>query len=1251
MKNLIYIIMYLSFLCTPAFPQNNGEIGSQNIINFSSKEYSLGGQNWAIAQAESGIMYFGNTGLLEYDGASWRNYQVPSKTTIRSMEFSDNGKLYAGAVGDLGYFIADSIGGLTFHSLAKYIPENKRDFSDVWETHVLGDKVYFAAANYIFIWDSVKKEFKVLESEEGFHLSFKNDGKIYVREWGKGLEVFENDIPVLVPGGEKFANERIYVMLPFPGEKGTYLVVTRTMGMFKYNGKDFIPFKTEADQFLKDNRIYLPGSVLSDDNFLLGTLSGGAVIIDTKGKLISTYNTATGIIDNNIEFTYQDSSGAIWLGTSKGISRIDYSSSISYFDQRNDLSTNVHDIIRYKGTLYVAANGGVYYLNQHTSKFQLLNNSGNQSWSFYDTGNELLIGTFDGLFKLDNNRLTAIKKSIGNKYIVSLFKHSKFNSNRIYIGTSSGVWSIIKKGNNWVDDGQILNISDNILSIIEDDDGSLWAGTIISGVYKINFKKDEKGNISLKDPSIEHFEQDAGLEEGTAFTTKFFGENYFFTNDSVYKFNSSNKMFYQDTSDLLVSEFYKYKKNNYWNDVEMDSTGRLWISVENKIAMGTRNQDGTYNWISSPFNRFADESIQKIYSEDNGVTWFALENGLIKYDFLKTSFGGTKYSALVRKVDIGDDSTVYLGGRTNHTSFPEFSFDNNSVKFRFSATSYEGKNINKFQTYLEGFDERWSNWTRETVKEYTNLPPGKYTFNVTALNILGVESSPGKYSFEILPPIYRTWWAYGFYVILLGLLVFTTDRMQRRRLIIKERRRSHIKEMELRAEAAESETKALQAENERKKNVEMLSEIGKEITATLDLDAIFYKLYEHVNQLADASVFGVGIYHYDREEIEYRLAIEKGKRYPVYSRDIKDKNQFPVWCVENRKPVFINDVTVEYKNYIDVYKVPDRLLEDGTKSDEPLSIIYLPLMSKDKLLGVITIQSFEKNAYTDYHLNILQNLASYTSIALDNADAYRSLQSTQNKLVTQEKLASLGALTAGIAHEIKNPLNFINNFSDLSAELLEELKEEFKNNNTEEVLTIANDLKQNLEKINQHGKRADSIVKSMLLHSRGNSGEKTLTDINDLLDQYVALAYHGLRAQNKSFNVKIEKDFDSSLDRVNVVPQDIGRVFLNIINNACYAAYDKKKKSSEEFSPILKVSTRSANGNAEIVIADNGNGIPEEIVDKIFQPFFTTKPTGEGTGLGLSLSYDIVVKIHGGELKVNTKLGNGSEFIIQLPMY
>jgi signal transduction histidine kinase len=264
------------------------------------------------------------------------------------------------------------------------------------------------------------------------------------------------------------------------------------------------------------------------------------------------------------------------------------------------------------------------------------------------------------------------------------------------------------------------------------------------------------------------------------------------------------------------------------------------------------------------------------------------------------------------------------------------------------------------------------------------------------------------------------------------------------------------------------------------------------------------------------------------------------------------------------------------------------------------------------------------------------------------------LQVTQKQLIQSEKMASLGELTAGIAHEIQNPLNFVNNFSDVSTELVDEMNEEIAKGNLEDAKQIAEDLKQNLEKINHHGKRAGDIVKGMLQHSRSSSATKESTDINKLADEYLRLAYHGLRAKDKTFNATMKTEFDETIGNINIIPQDIGRVILNLITNAFYVVNEKQKAktsmlNAEGYEPTVIVNTSKQNGIIEIKVKDNGNGIPDSIKEKIFQPFFTTKPTGQGTGLGLSLSYDIV-KAHGGEIKVTTKENEGTEFIIQLPI-
>jgi signal transduction histidine kinase len=260
------------------------------------------------------------------------------------------------------------------------------------------------------------------------------------------------------------------------------------------------------------------------------------------------------------------------------------------------------------------------------------------------------------------------------------------------------------------------------------------------------------------------------------------------------------------------------------------------------------------------------------------------------------------------------------------------------------------------------------------------------------------------------------------------------------------------------------------------------------------------------------------------------------------------------------------------------------------------------------------------------------------------------LKATQNQLVQSEKMASLGELTAGIAHEIQNPLNFVNNFSEVSKELIEEMLIEMQKGDVEEVKALADDIIQNLEKIHHHGQRADGIVKGMLQHSRASSGEKEPTDLNVLVDEYLRLAYHGLRAKDKSFNATLETHFDESIGKVNVLTQDMGRVILNLITNAFYVVKEKKEQHPEGYEPTVTVSTKNTKEGVQISVKDNGNGIPEAIKEKIFQPFFTTKPTGQGTGLGLSMSYDIITKGHGGELEVNTKEGEGSVFTISIPL-
>jgi two-component system NtrC family sensor kinase len=372
--------------------------------------------------------------------------------------------------------------------------------------------------------------------------------------------------------------------------------------------------------------------------------------------------------------------------------------------------------------------------------------------------------------------------------------------------------------------------------------------------------------------------------------------------------------------------------------------------------------------------------------------------------------------------------------------------------------------------------------------------------------------------------------------------------------------------------------------------------------------------------------------------------------------DYKNAFDYQQIMLRERDSLYSNQKAVEIQNELNSEAQDRRKVEEARAEIQNKIRLYI-ILGALSIIVITALFLLYTNSQSKKAIKILR----LRNEQIDNQHkalekAYADLKSTQTQLIQSEKMASLGELTAGIAHEIQNPLNFVNNFSEVNTELIEEAEQEIEKGNIDEVRIILNDIKNNEQKINHHGKRADAIVKGMLQHSRSSTGVKEPTDINALADEYLRLAYHGLRAKDKSFNADFKTDFDNSIGKINIIPQDIGRVLLNLINNAFYAVDERQKITKENlptgqagYQPTVFLSSKKSGDKIILAVKDNGNGIPQNIVDKIFQPFFTTKPTGQGTGLGLSLSYDIV-KAHGGEIKVETKEGEGSTFIIQLPI-
>ncbi|WP_339627647.1 ATP-binding protein [uncultured Maribacter sp.] len=378
---------------------------------------------------------------------------------------------------------------------------------------------------------------------------------------------------------------------------------------------------------------------------------------------------------------------------------------------------------------------------------------------------------------------------------------------------------------------------------------------------------------------------------------------------------------------------------------------------------------------------------------------------------------------------------------------------------------------------------------------------------------------------------------------------------------------------------------------------------------------------------------------FNRDQLTYRFILDgEDEDWTYASATTKTKNYY------NLKPGNYT-FKVAARGFTNTWSVPDEL--SFTINPPWWQTWWAYLLFGLLIVGAVWSFVSYRSRWLKKENRILEESVAHRTSQLKNK--IDELKATQSQLIQSEKMASLGELTAGIAHEIQNPLNFVNNFSEVNKELLEELEEEIEKGNYDEVKALAKDVSANEDKIIFHGKRADGIVKGMLQHSRSSTGQKEMTDINTLSDEYLRLAYHGLRAKDKSFNATLNTDFDNSIDKINIVPQDMGRVILNLITNAFYVVKKKKEQNPKGYEPTVSVSTKKQGNMALIKVSDNGNGVPKEVLDKIFQPFFTTKPSGEGTGLGLSLSYDIV-KVHGGELTVETKQGEGTTFTISLPI-
>jgi len=892
------------------------------------------------------------------------------------------------------------------------------------------------------------------------------------------------------------------------------------------------------------------------------------------------------LIDNKVAAAYEDSHGTFWVGTgSDGLHTMDRKT--GQFERHLYNPNKPEELSRppiYHGQdSFTITNDKITFITE-------------------DCVGSIWIGTrSSGMNRYDytTKKITHFENSNGFPDSTSWDAFTS-RDGELWIATESGNLYRVDPFHKTI---RSINTVDEAWSFLEDKQGYLWVGTKGNGLFKYDqqlnliqqFKNNPSDSFSLPDNTVVALFQN---QENTLWVS---------TDKGIRVLDESTQKFSRFTGRENLKIF-----NDTGASILQDKQGLIWLS---RFGLGLVRYDPKVHSINRFYSSKIDSStistnnLGEIFEDRYGVIWVGSNDGINRLD--------KKTGKFVRYLDGKGTWALYIyqdsdGNLWAATSTGLYRYDEKGNHF-----------VNFFDSQSEFYTGPFGGVTEDEAKNLWFFTESA----IIRLNLLTNQTFIFGSKYGVVPFSMATWKSahrnrkgqifipngIGFYSFSPGELAVKTDFK-----II-------ITDLLINSHAVLPGKGSL---------------IQKSVEEISDLDLKYDQ-----NNIA-----------FNFAAIDYR---EPGITRYFYMLENYDRNWQEVKDKQEKNSYYFNLPVGKY-----VYRVK-AFNSDGTRGEKTITIHINPPWWKTwwayTLYGLLII--FAVWVFINWRTRALQN----EKIILEEKVALRTnelkkekeivestlseLKSTQAQLIQAEKMASLGELTAGIAHEIQNPLNFVNNFSELNSELIEELKnEKLKNKNErDEQLEedLINNIARNLEKINHHGRRADAIVKGMLQHSRASTGQKEATDINVLADEYLRLAYHGQRAKDKSFNALLKTDFDPGLEKINVIPQDIGRVLLNLINNAFYAVAEKKKQQQEDYLPAVSVSTRKTTGKVEISVHDNGNGIPKKVLDKIFQPFFTTKPTGEGTGLGLSLSYDII-KAHGGEIKVNTKEGEGTEFVILL---
>jgi signal transduction histidine kinase/CheY-like chemotaxis protein len=830
---LLIAVLYTAVPAEVAAQSPASEPGRPYYVErFGPSDYGQNEQNWAVLQDDGGRIFVANrTAVLEFDGKEWRSHLIPNQFA-RSLALGPDGAVCVGGVGEIGCLRPDSVGALHYESLLPFIPEADRGFRDVWTAHSLPDGVYFQTFNRVFRWDG--HAITVWETATRFHKAFAVRSRYFVRDEGLGLLEMRGDRLVPVPAGEMFTQERIDAMLP-AGETDV-VIVTRNRGFLRWDGSAFSQDRSEIETLLDDDRVY-HGVALSNSKYALGTISGRVVIARDNGEVITVVGAEVGLQPDEIVLDlYQDHQGALWLALDTGILRVDALTPLTFFDQAQGLEGAVYHIARYGEDLYISTSQGLYRQRPGTglevsARFERVANLGQQIWHTLMIEGRLLVATNDGVHEVlpgGNTRLVLEERAFA-------MRESWNQPNAVYVGLANGL-GLLQAGSSGWEFEQILSSTEigQVRSITERLDGSVWAGTLSGGVLRA--WREENGTYRYELIGTDH-----GLPAGpSALHSGVDNQLYILQRDGVYSLVSEEPLVF--ARDGRFDDIMNYAGDGGYliNAAEKD---RMWVMSSGKIS-AYMEQGGSFVDITPPALVLGNVPARFLYLENDGVIWVAVEQGLLRYDPLVEKDYGVSFPALIRSVSTNGIESLFAGSAGRHFDPPQLSFANNRLRFEVAATSFNDRAATEYQFWLEGFEDGWSEWSRETFKEYTNLTEGRYRFHVRARNAHGVVSTVDTFAFTVLPPWYRSWWAYLLYGMVAVFVIWGYSRWRlSEHLIEMERDRRVRKELEV-ANARLIEANERLHEADRLKD-DLLANTSHELrtplTAILGFAAVLYE--------------------------------------------------------------------------------------------------------------------------------------------------------------------------------------------------------------------------------------------------------------------------------------------------------------------------------------------------------------------------------------------------------------------------